>query len=292
MPQTAPAESFVLLQDSVIRTIPANIASPPSRMSPRRSKTSSTTAHLPPTSPATTTLAAVPSEPPEPAPLSHHLRSAQRLFTLLSARTELDHPLCAECTHVALRALERQLEETRKERDGYIAFEREIRKEKEREGRGGVVRIKEEMEKRVGLLRDEERLAIEQLKQAEREREQLEEEMRALDLEEKMLEEEEAEYAAPRICEQNVWKLTILCTGFGRPTTRVSCLHPNRLLSWQPLKPPMPPIPLLWSSWSGPMFITTLSVSVTTVSLVPLTASALVGCQVYLCVGLDRTFLP
>jgi beclin 1 len=193
----APAESFVLLQDSVLRTIPAHIsAPPPGRNPPRHSKpgTGPTSSGNQAAGAAATINSTASSEPPEPAPLSHHLRSAQRLFTLLSARTDLDHPLCAECTHVALRALERQLEETRKERDGYIAFEREVRKEKEREERGPGARSKEDMEKRIELLKEEERLAIEQLKQAEREREQLEEEMKALDLEEKVLEEEEAEF--------------------------------------------------------------------------------------------------
>jgi beclin 1 len=174
-----PAESFVLLQDSVVRTIPTSPARP-STVPAQRNK--------PPPPPAE-----VP--PPDPSPLSHHLRSTQRLLHLLSERTDVDHPLCAECTRTLLGMIERRLEEARRERDGYLAFEKEVRKEKEREARAGVLpqKAKEDAEKRLHALREEERLAVEQLKQAEREREQLEEEMRALDLEEKVLEEEEAE---------------------------------------------------------------------------------------------------
>ena len=127
---------------------------------------------------------------PNPSPLSHHLRSTLRLFNLLSSRTDLDHPLCAECTNILLDTLKRQLEETKKERDGYIAFEKDVRREREREGEG---MSKEEAEVKIAKLKEEEKLAIEKLQEAEREREQLADELRALELEEKALEEEEAE---------------------------------------------------------------------------------------------------
>jgi len=125
-----------------------------------------------------------------PSPLSHHLRSIGRLFNMLSTRTEIDHPLCSECTQILLSNLQRQLDETKKERDGYIAFEKEIRKEKERETQGPT---KEEMEKKIERLKHEEALAIDQLKEAEHEREQLESELRQLELDEKALEQEEAQ---------------------------------------------------------------------------------------------------
>jgi hypothetical protein len=125
-----------------------------------------------------------------PLALSHRLRSTQRLLGLLAGRTDVDHPLCSECTHTLLATLARQLDETKKERDGYIAFEKEVRREKERE-RDGVG--KDEAERRIRELDEEERVAVEQLRAAERERAQLEEEMRALELEEKALEEEEEE---------------------------------------------------------------------------------------------------
>jgi beclin 1 len=175
-----PAESFVMLQDSVVRTIPTSPVRP---VQPMRGRTEL----------AKPEPVEVPE--PDPAPKSHHLRSTQRLLNLLSERTDIDHPLCAECTRILLSSLERRLEEARRERDGYLAFEKDIRKDKEREARNGVPpqKAKEDGEKKLQSLREEEKLAIEQLKQAEREREQLEEEMRALDLEEKVLEEEEAE---------------------------------------------------------------------------------------------------
>ncbi|EMD37300.1 hypothetical protein CERSUDRAFT_113949 [Gelatoporia subvermispora B] len=182
-----PNESFVLLQDSVIRNIPSPLPATPHAKKGSVSK-GRTTGTPPGPAPAP-----APEEPaqPNPSPLSHHLRSTLRLFNLLASRTDLDHPLCAECTHNLLVALTHQLEDTKKERDGYIAFEKEVRKERER---GGGEAERAEADRKIEKLKDEERLAVEQLKAAEREREQLEQELRALELEEKALEEEEAEF--------------------------------------------------------------------------------------------------
>lgn len=89
-----------------------------------------------------------------------------------------------------LNSLNKQLEETKKERDGYIAFEKEVRKEREKEAQG---LSKEEVDRKIEQLKLEEALVLQQLKDAEREREQLDEDMRALEMEEKALELEETE---------------------------------------------------------------------------------------------------
>ncbi|GJE97761.1 APG6-domain-containing protein [Phanerochaete sordida] len=181
-----PNESFVLLQDSVVRKIPSPAPSPSHAKKPSTTKSRQNT---PPVQPQTAAQEEVTH--PNPSPLSHHLRSTLRLFNLLSSRTEVDHPLCSECTQSLLEMLSKQLEETKKERDGYIAFEKEVRKEKEREREGPS---KAEVDSKIEKLKDEERLAVEQLKAAEKERMQLEDELRVLELEEKALEEEEAEF--------------------------------------------------------------------------------------------------
>ncbi|PPQ98701.1 hypothetical protein CVT24_003409 [Panaeolus cyanescens] len=180
-----PNESFVLLQESMIRNIPSSTSNPP-----KSRKGSSKPPHTAKDGPTPT-----PWTPDQdsfnPSPLSHHLRSSARLFNLLSSRTEIDHPLCAECTQILLTNLQKQLDETKKERDGYIAFEKEIRKEKEKDPQG---LSRDEAEKKIERLKQEEALAIEQLKQAEREREQLDLELRQLEADEKALELEEAEF--------------------------------------------------------------------------------------------------
>lgn len=184
----APNESFVLLQDSVIHSIPPQ---GPSFSTPTFSKGVSN-AGVPSHSTKSPTSTISPPEPeqPIPTPISHHLRSTLRLFNLLSSRTDIDHPLCAECAQILLSSLQRQLDETKKERDGYIAFEKEVRKEKERESQEMG---REEAERKIERQKVEERSILEQLRLAEREKEQLDQEIRALELEEKALEEEEAE---------------------------------------------------------------------------------------------------
>jgi beclin len=186
-----PNESFVILQDSVIHKVPSQ-TSPP--FTPN--KDSSAKSRVPPAKSTPFTSPTKQTEPdhPSPSPISHHLRSTLRLFNLLSSRTDIDHPLCAECAQILLTSLQRQLDDIKRERDGYIAFEKEVRKERERDGQG---MSKEEAEKKIERLKVDERIAIEQLKEAEREKEQLDEEMRALELEEKSLELEEAELVCP-----------------------------------------------------------------------------------------------
>ncbi|OAX39119.1 APG6-domain-containing protein [Rhizopogon vinicolor AM-OR11-026] len=177
----APNESFVLLQESMIRSIPSltPAAAVPKKTTPTNQKSA----------PARNTQ----PEPdhPNPTPISHHLRSTMRLFNVLSTRTDIDHPLCAECTQILLSSLQRQLDETKKERDGYIAFEKEVRKERERES---LDLSKQDAEKKIERLKFEEQAAIEQLRLADRERDQLDEELKLLEAEEKALEEEEAEF--------------------------------------------------------------------------------------------------
>ncbi|KAF5321405.1 hypothetical protein D9619_001443 [Psilocybe cf. subviscida] len=183
-----PNESFVLLQESMIRNIPS-VSQSPSRAKGPGSKGHSATAQTKPSEPAPTT--SLEHDHANPSPLSHHLRSTARLFNILSTRTDIDHPLCAECTQILLANLQRQLDETKKERDGYIAFEKEVRKERERESHG---LSKGEAEKKIEKLKQEEALAIEQLKEAEREREQLDAELQQLEVSERNLELEEAEF--------------------------------------------------------------------------------------------------
>ena len=190
--RVAPNESFVLLQDSIIKHIPSQTSS---SSSPTRLKkvTSKPQSSAPNEASVDQSLSrTVEQDHANPSPLSHHLRSTARLFNLLSTRTEIDHPLCAECTQILLTNLQRQLDETKKERDGYIAFEKEVRKERERESQGLT---KEDAEKKIEKLKLEEAQVIEQIKEAEREREQIDSELRQLEADEKGLELEEAEYA-------------------------------------------------------------------------------------------------
>ncbi|KAJ1304408.1 hypothetical protein OPQ81_005556 [Rhizoctonia solani] len=191
-------ESFVLLQDSVVHKIPTD-AGKPGGTQKTRQRASTPTSRAPSSSrkpppatekPALTPTATSPTKPPAPPvapPRSHHLAQTLKLYTLLSNRTDIDHPLCTDCTSVLISTLTKQLDETKRERDGYIAFERDVRNNT---GTGDI----KEMEARIEQLKLEEKLVLDELLDAEREKAQLDRELEELEREEKELEEKEAEF--------------------------------------------------------------------------------------------------
>lgn len=91
-------DSFILLSDSQIGPPPPRPARTPSGSSRPESLSSSS-------GPSTTPL-------------------STRLYTLLSSRTPVDHPLCTECARILQDSLQAQLEDVQRERDAYIGFER------------------------------------------------------------------------------------------------------------------------------------------------------------------------
>ncbi|KIY74335.1 APG6-domain-containing protein [Cylindrobasidium torrendii FP15055 ss-10] len=184
-PILSPAESFVLLQESTIRSIPPQVHASQQQQRRGLMKRVSKVPETPSVEPAI-------FDHHNPSPLSHHLSSTARLYNVLSSRTDIDHPLCAECTQILLNHLQRQLDETKKERDGYIAFDKELKKEREREGHGAMQ--KEEAEKKIERLKAEEKSVVQEVLDAERERDQLDHELMLLELEEKELEAEEDDF--------------------------------------------------------------------------------------------------
>ena len=54
--------------------------------------------------------------------LSSQIESTTKLFEILSARSDIDHPICTECTELLLSSLQSRLAASNKERDAYISF--------------------------------------------------------------------------------------------------------------------------------------------------------------------------
>lgn len=54
--------------------------------------------------------------------LSHQVEATTRLFEVLSSRSDIDHPICTECTDLLLSSLQGRLSAATKERDAYISF--------------------------------------------------------------------------------------------------------------------------------------------------------------------------
>lgn len=54
--------------------------------------------------------------------LSADMERANRLFEVMSSRSDIDHPICVECTSMLVEGLEQRLEVAGKERDAYVTF--------------------------------------------------------------------------------------------------------------------------------------------------------------------------
>lgn len=88
-----------------------------------------------------------------------------------------------------IESLKQQLDDTKKERDGYLTFERSVKKEKE----NSVVDEKKALQ-RMEQLKMQEVEAMRALRKAEEEEKALDRELAELEKEERALEEEEVEY--------------------------------------------------------------------------------------------------
>lgn len=54
--------------------------------------------------------------------LGADMEKANRLFDIMSAKSDIDHPICVECTQQLVEGLEKKLEASARERDAYVAF--------------------------------------------------------------------------------------------------------------------------------------------------------------------------
>jgi beclin 1 len=111
-----------------------------------------------------------------------------KLFEILSARSDIDHPVCVECTEVLLEELQKKLETTTRERDAYIAFLKEIQ---------ANAPTDEELRAREEALRkaqQAEAAAREEIRQLEREKESLDAELVALEEESRQLDAQEESF--------------------------------------------------------------------------------------------------
>lgn len=137
--------------------------------------------------------------------MSQDMERVARLFEILSARSDIDHPICVECTELLVDGLQTRLEAATRERDAYVGFLKQVNVE---------IPTEDEVKESQDLLnkaRDEEAAAIEELKKLEKEKTavdeeitELEEEARALDVEEEKFWSERNSFAMKLAEFQNV----------------------------------------------------------------------------------------
>ncbi|KAI5786339.1 autophagy protein Apg6-domain-containing protein [Peziza echinospora] len=114
---------------------------------------------------------------------SHQMKVSSKLFDILSAKSDIDHPICMECTDLLIDGLSKRLGNSTRERDAFVEFLKKVNSE---------IPTAEETAQAIQELeaiKAEEAIAIESLKEMERKKAQvqaelhlLEEEARNLDI--------------------------------------------------------------------------------------------------------------
>jgi len=120
------------------------------------------------------------------APLSWQLERHERLFAILSAHSDIDHPICTECSSMLLTSLNTKLATATRERDAYASFLKQLQQAAAK-NKGD----EEKVDKELAALQKEEETAFAELLQLEEQKKQLENEVADLEEEDKQLEKDE-----------------------------------------------------------------------------------------------------
>ncbi|KAL8585049.1 hypothetical protein ACOMHN_043685 [Nucella lapillus] len=119
--------------------------------------------------------------------LSHRLRVSAALFDFMSGQSEIDHPLCEECTDSLLDRLDQELKQTEDECRDYRDFLDQLNATEDIEDEAAL-------DKELEQLRSEEDRLVQELEKVEGEQYTVEELMAQEKGETKKLEESEAKY--------------------------------------------------------------------------------------------------
>ncbi|KAF1819023.1 APG6-domain-containing protein [Dissoconium aciculare CBS 342.82] len=117
--------------------------------------------------------------------LSQNMETAIRLFEVLSSRSDIDHPVCSDCTELLLENFQRRQADVIRERDAYAEFVRSAQQD------APTPEEKAETQKALKEAKQLERRALDELEALEREKAKMELEIAALEDEGTALEEEE-----------------------------------------------------------------------------------------------------
>ena len=122
------------------------------------------------------------------ASLADGLETTNRMFEILSARSDIDHPICVECTEILIEGLQKRLGVATRERDAYVDYLRRANTD---------VPSAEEVKAADAALKaakKAESTAITQLENLESEKADLDSQIAALEAEARILDQEENEF--------------------------------------------------------------------------------------------------
>ena len=119
------------------------------------------------------------------AHLSDQMERILKLFEVISARSDIDHPICIECSDMLVEEMQKKLESANREKDAYVNYLKEL---KASEPTDEEIRAQEEATRKAKQAEKElleELQALEQEQAAlEREKLELEVEIREVDIKE------------------------------------------------------------------------------------------------------------
>ncbi|KAJ4372341.1 Vacuolar protein sorting-associated protein atg6 [Neocucurbitaria cava] len=122
------------------------------------------------------------------ASMADSLETTNRMFEILSARSDIDHPICAECTELLVDALQKRLGVATRERDAYVDYLRRANTD---------VPSTEEVKAAEAALKaakKAEATAISNLEKLEAEKAELDAQLTALEVESRQLDQQENDF--------------------------------------------------------------------------------------------------
>ncbi|KAK3694244.1 autophagy protein Apg6-domain-containing protein [Podospora appendiculata] len=164
------AMSFVLLTDS-------QIAPPSHSLQHHRTKQNQGSPSLAPSHDG--------AADDEDSTKSYEMERISKLFEILSARSDVDHPICVECSDLLLDEMQKKLDDTKRERDAYLSF---IKESQANAPTDDEVRAQEQA---LHDARKAEAEARDEVRQLEREKAVIEEELLALEEESREIDGQE-----------------------------------------------------------------------------------------------------
>lgn len=121
----------------------------------------------------------------EDGSFANQVEKSSRLFEIISSRSDIDHPICVECTDLLVEGLQKRLAGATKERDAYISFLRSL---------NAAVPTTEELEAAEKSLQEclkAEETMLAEIEALEREKAKLDEEIGSLEEQSQQLDADE-----------------------------------------------------------------------------------------------------
>lgn len=122
------------------------------------------------------------------ATLADGLETTNRMFEILSARSDIDHPICVECTELLVEGLQKRLGVATRERDAYVDYLRRANTDVPSAEEVKAAKAALEAAKKAEIT------AIANLEKLEAEKAELDGELAALEAEARQLDHEENEF--------------------------------------------------------------------------------------------------